>query len=160
MLNVLAIAGCFVGLVWPTVSLAQTPKGWTSFQGEGGVQVEYPSEVFAMSTSRSRGRRFATHDGRATLDVYSGPNERGESPAQLLRRTFPQKGSRLTYNRVTADFFAISARHNNQILYRRCNFYGNLIHCIDLTYPLAEKRDWDRTVTRISRSLRASPTTD
>jgi hypothetical protein len=43
------------------------------------------------------------------------------------------------------------------ILYRRCNFSANrggTIHCIDLSYPRSQKRAWDGTVTRISRSLR------
>ena len=141
----------FVAL--PTVALAEPSGGWSTFAGESGVRVQYPSDLFPTSRSHPRGRIFATRDGRATLDVYTGPKETGESPAQLLSRTFPQKRLRLTYDRVTSNFFAISAPHNNRILYRRCNFYGSKIHCIDLTYPLREKRQWDATVTRISRSL-------
>lgn len=116
--------------------------------------MQYPSDVFPVTETTSNGRRFVTSDGRATLNVYSGPNENGESPAQLVRRTVAEKRSRLTYDRVTSNFFAISARENNRILYRRCNFRDRMIHCIDLTYPLSEKRAWDYTVTRISRSLR------
>jgi len=148
---VVGLVFCLVG--GPTVALAQLAGGWATFSGDSGTRVEYPSAVFSIGSSRAGGRTFATHDGRATLDVYVGPNESGESPAQLLRRTFPQNRSRLTYARVTPNFFAISAPHNNRVLYRRCNFYGRTIHCIDLTYPLREKRQWDATVTRISRSL-------
>ena len=72
----------------------------------------------------------------------------------MLRRTVPQSRSRLTYTRVASKFFAISAPHEGRILYRRCNFDARTIHCIDLTYPLEEKRAWDETVTRIGRSLR------
>lgn len=150
----LTLALLFGLLGWSTVSMAQLPGGWATFTGERGIRVEYPSELFSISRSHPRGRTFATEDGRATLDVYTGPNHRGESPAQLLKRTFPQKRSRLTYERVTPNFFAISAPHNGRVLYRRCNFYDLTIHCIDLTYPLEEKRRWDETVTRISRSLR------
>jgi len=149
-----AICALLVGLSsWPTWSAAQPQEGWTTFTGEGGARVEYPSEVFAISQSRQRGRTFSTRDGGATLDVYTGPNRRGESPAQILRRTFPDRRSSLTYERVAHDFFAISAPHKGRVLYRRCNFYGLTIHCIDLTYPLREKVRWDAAVTRISRSL-------
>ena len=110
--------------------------------------------VFPITQTTSRGQTFISDDGRATLAIYSGPNENGETPAQVLRRTLARQRSRLTYDRVAPNFFAISARHNNQILYRRCNFRGHRVHCIDLTYPLSEKRAWDYTVTRISRTLR------
>ena len=137
-----------------TVSVAQSGSGWTTFEDSRGTLVQYPADVFPIAQSTSKGRKFVTEDGRATLEVYNGPNNLGESPAQILRRTFPQKRELLTYDRVAHNFFAISARHNNQILYRRCNFYGAKIHCIDLTYPINEKRAWDYAVTRISRSLR------
>ena len=130
------------------------PVGWTTFTNHLGTSVELPADVFSVARSTERGRTFVTSDGRAALDVYAGPNERGETPAQLLRRTVPQSRSRLTYTRVASNFFAISAPHEGRILYRRCNFDARMIHCIDLTYPLEEKRAWDEAVTRISRSLR------
>ena len=146
---VVAALGCLT-----TPSWAQVRGEWVTFGDERGTRVEYPVDVFPITRESSRGRTFVTSDGRATLDVYSGPNDKGESPEQLLRRTLPQKRSRLTYDRVARNFFAISAPHNNRVLYRRCNFYRSTIHCIDLTYPLEEKRAWDGAVTRISRSLR------
>ena len=117
-----------------------------------GHQRRITCGLFSVARGTERGRTFVTPDGRAALDVYAGPNDRGETPAQLLRRTVSR--SRLTYTRVASNFFAISAPHEGRILYRRCNFDARMIHCIDLTYPLEEKRAWDETVTRISRSLR------
>ena len=137
-----------------TASLADPGREWTTYSDERGTRVQYPSDVFPLTQNVERGRTFVTGDGRATLQVYSGPNEHGETPAQALRRTLAQKRSQLTYDRVAQNFFAISARHNNQILYRRCNFHREMVHCIDLTYPISAKRNWDYTVTRISRSLR------
>jgi hypothetical protein len=63
----------------------------------------------------------------------------------------------LNYDRVARNFFAVSTNRNGTVLYRRCNFsrnQGGTMHCIDLAYPLREKRAWDAPVTRISRSLR------
>jgi hypothetical protein len=130
------------------------PIGWTTFSDNRGTSVELPADVLSVERNTERGRTFVRPDGRAALNVYAGPNERGETPAQILRRTVPQIRSRLTYTRVASNFFAISAPHEGRILYRRCNFDTRMIHCIDLTYPLEEKRAWDEIVTRISRSLR------
>ena len=141
-------------LTAPTLALAQSAGGWTTFTDDRGTQVEYPSYVFSNSSRSPKGRTFSTHDGRASIDVYTSSNEQGERPAHLLRRMFPQPRSRLSYERVTNNFFAVSAAQNNRVLYQRCNFHGSTLHCFDLTYPLAEKRQWDATVTRISRSLR------
>jgi hypothetical protein len=49
-----------------------------------------------------------------------------------------------------------STRHgrNGLILYPRCNFSRNMIHCIDVRYPDEQERAWDGIVTRISLSLR------
>ena len=148
------VVGLWLACGVPATDVLAQPRSWTTFTDHRGTSVEYPADVFAIMRGRQRGRTFLTSDGSATLDVYAGPNERGETPAQFLRRTFPLKRSRLTYDRVAPNFFAISAPHDGRILYRRCNFQGPMIHCIDLTYPLREKRDWDDTVTRISRSLR------
>jgi len=139
--------------VFAPVAVAQ-PTGWTAFTDHQGTSIEYTAHLFPTIRGTQRGRTFITADGRASLDVYVSPKARGETPAQLLRRTFPHKRSLLSYDRVARNFFAISARHRDRILYRRCNFRGSTNHCIDLTYPLSEKRAWDETVTRISRSLR------
>ena len=164
--NSLCAAGliCMRLMWWPIVlsltyvlhatQVMAQPIGWTTFTNHRGTSVELPADVFSVARGTERGRTFVTPDGRAALDVYAGPNDRGETPAQLLRRTVPQSRSRLTYTRVASNFFAISAPHEGRILYRRCNFDARMIHCIDLTYPLEEKRAWDETVTRISRSLR------
>jgi hypothetical protein len=150
-----SVLGVIVCSVLATQSAVAGPeREWRTFTDDQGTRVQYPADIFPITQATPRGRNFITDDGRATLAIYSGPNENGETPAQVLRRTLARQRSRLTYDRVASNFFAISARHNNQILYRRCNFRGHRVHCIDLTYPLSEKRAWDYTVTRISRTLR------
>jgi hypothetical protein len=79
------------------------------------------------------------------------------STAWSLRTYMKGSRSALNYDRVAPHFFAVSMNRNGTVLYRRCNFSGNrgrTMHCIDLAYPVREKRAWDSTVTRISRSLR------
>jgi hypothetical protein len=140
-------------LIYGSSAMAQ-PRGWVTYNDDRGTNVQLPADLFSVDRATERGRTFATPDGRATLDIYTGPNERGETPAQTLNRTLSDLSPRLSYTRVTSDFFVISARHERQILYRRCNFDARTIHCLDLKYPASEKRAWDAIVTRISLSLR------
>jgi hypothetical protein len=127
---------------------------WTTYSQEG-LSVEYPRDVFANAEPGQHGRRlFKTSDGRAGLTIFTVRNNREESPAQFLRRSFPENRQNLTYDRVARHFFAISEAKNGLTLYRRCNFRSGYIHCINLEYPAREERAWDAIVTRISLSLR------
>jgi hypothetical protein len=120
-----------------------------------GTSVQVPRELFPIRKGSGRERLFTTADGRAELRVFAFRNERGESPARYLRRMFAKNRDRLTYDRVTGEFFAVSAPDKGRVLYRRCNFSDDgLVRCIDLRYPASEKRAWDAVVTRISLSLR------
>lgn len=152
-----AACGLAVGLLVPLSPIvAQSDPQWTTFHDDQGTVVQYPRGVFASERAdQNSGRVLATADGRAQLHILSLGNERNETPAQYLQRKFTRNRGRLTYDRVTPRFFALSVSHEGRILYRRCNFpIGGRVHCIDLQYPQNEKRAWDATVTRISRSLR------
>jgi hypothetical protein len=97
-----------------------------------------------------------SEDGRAVVTVYSQRNQ-GESPARYVRENFKVPRRTIDYKRVAPTFFAISAVHQGEIYYSRCNFSrrsGGTVHCFDLRYPAREKRAWDPIVTRLSLSLR------
>ena len=130
--------------------------GWTTFANARGTTVQYPRDLFPTEAGQGNpsGQVFSTVDGRARLHIFALRNDRNESPARFLRRAFTENRQRLTYDRVAGDFFAVSAPDKGRILYRRCNFSGGIIHCVDIQYPLSEKRAWDNVVTRISLSLR------
>jgi hypothetical protein len=122
-----------------------------------GTSVQYPALLFSIPEGPEEsgvGQRFMTRDGRARLSIFTRSSQR-QSPGYYLNTHFPGSRSRLDYDRVARNFFAVSTEEQGQVLYRRCNFPGDgMIHCIDLTYPAIEKRAWDQIVTRISRSLR------
>jgi len=145
--------GCF-----PQQAPAQS--GWRTYVDAAGTRVQYPADVFSRESGRPEigtGKRFSTADGRAHLSIYTLPNSRGQSPASYLKQNMKGPRSTLNYDRVAGNFFAVSTNRRGTVLYRRCNFSGNrggTMHCIDLAYPLSEKRAWDAPVTRISRSLR------
>src|SRR6202048_4250712 len=124
---------------------------------EYGTRVEYPAGIFAAvgEAEKGVGQRFESDDGHAVLSVYARENEDGDTPTSYLRKNLRQPAR--DYERVTRSFFAISMERDGTIFYSRCNFShsaGSSIHCFDLVYPQAEKRAWDRVVTRISLSLR------
>jgi len=133
---------------------------WAVYRDAQGTSVEYPRDVFAVEQEPSEqepGRVFSTEDGRARFHVYSLPNPNALSPGAFMRANFRAQRSALTYDRVSQNFFALSTRRDGMIVYLRCNFSSaraGALHCVDIRYPVNEKRDWDGIVTRISRSLR------
>jgi hypothetical protein len=145
------------------VALAGLPRDvkWTVFvEPTYGTRLDVPGAVFAMPdgpANRGMGRQFKRPDGRASLAVYSQRNEARDTPASYLRKNLQSPRAALDYERVTPEFFAISAIMGDSIYYSRCNFShnaGRAIHCFDLKYPAQEKQSWDGIVTRMSRSLR------
>jgi len=146
----------------PASAQAQS-HSWTAYRDERGTRVDYPRDIFSVARGRGEGgvgHVFESGDGRARMHVYSIPNTNALSPAQFLRSRFPTSRSALSYDRVARNFFAVSSRRGDTIVYLRCNFSGSAggtLHCVDLRYPAREKRAWDGVVTRISRSLRPLP---
>jgi hypothetical protein len=67
----------------------------------------------------------------------------------------PHPPPNIVYKRVTSKFFVVYSFRNNSIWYDRCNFGGRFINCVLVSYPAAEKRQWDGVITRISRTLSA-----
>ena len=85
------------------------------------------------------------------MTVQSVANPENDSPATFLAKKNPPPG--IMYKRVTPDFFVVSSIRNDRIWYNRCNRSGGYMDCVLISYPAAEKRQWDGVVTRISHSL-------
>jgi hypothetical protein len=145
-----------VAWLWivPTGAFAQ-PEGWRKFAiPETGANVDFPAAIFNKDVGRpdqGYGHRYMTADGRATFALQSIPNGEHDSPAAFLAKKNPP--TNIKYKRITNQFFVISSFRNNSIWYDRCNFNEQLINCVMVNYPTAEKRRWDSVITRISRSL-------
>ena len=154
-----SIAGLAV-LLATGVGSAGSKTGWDRFvEPQLGTSLDFPYGIFSVDEGpapRGTGKQFMSEDGRAVLTVYSQRNP-GESPARYVRENFKVPRQTNDYKRVAPTFFAISAVHQGEIYYSRCNFArrsGGTIHCFDLRYPAREKRSWDPIVTRLSLSLR------
>lgn len=137
-----------------TLSVARADS-WTSYRiPESGTSVEIPVSVFTETAGKpdGYGQQFRTSDGRADLTVQAVANRQGLSPAEFLARKNPPPG--IIYKRIAPDFFVVSSIKRGTIWYDRCNFSRGYVHCVLVNYPAAEKRQWDRLVTRISHSLK------
>ena len=120
-----------------------------------GTSVEMPVTIFTSDAGPPEGgtgRRFFTEDRRADLTVQSVPNPENDSPATFLTKKRPPAG--IIYKRITSDFFVVSSIRNDRIWYNRCNRGNGTMNCVLINYPVAEKRQWDNVVTRISHTLR------
>lgn len=129
---------------------------WTTYRiAESGTSVDMPVSVFTEIAGKpdGYGQQFRTPDGRADLTIQAVSNRQGLSPAEFLSRKGPP--SEIVYKRITPRFFVVSSIKRDKIWYDRCNFSRGYVHCVLINYPAAEKRQWDRIVTRISHSLSA-----
>jgi hypothetical protein len=128
--------------------------GWSELANRRGATVDFPGGLFTREVTAEPGRlAFSTVDGASRFELFSIENTRRETPSQFARRADNGR-ERLAYKRITGKFIAASKIRNGRTLYRRCNFSGGMIHCVDLRYSAAEERAWDGIVTRISLSLR------
>jgi hypothetical protein len=138
----------------PAVVLAEG-AAWQRFVvPTTGTNVEIPVTIFSKDAELpdgGTGRRFYTDDRRANLTVQSVANPENDSPATFLAKKNPPPG--IIYKRVTPNFFVVSSIRNDRIWYNRCNRSGGYMDCVLISYPAAEKRQWDGVVTRISHSL-------
>jgi hypothetical protein len=145
---------CVLIVAGPVNAQPSGDLGWSVLANRRGASVDFPGALLTKQVSADDRRiAFTTADGQSQFELFSIPNSRGESPALFARRA-AKKGESLDYKRVTKNFIAASTIQNGRVLYRRCNFSGGMIHCIDLRYPASEERAWDNPVTRISLSLR------
>ena len=153
--RILVGIGCAIGLslIAPIASAAEAD--WQRFViPQTGASVEIPMTVFSQAArlpDGDLGRRFYTADGRADLTLQSFPNNTNDSPATFLAKKRPP--SDIFYKRVTAKFFVVSSFRNDRIWYNRCNRSKDYMNCVLINYPAAEKRQWDKVVTRISTTL-------
>ena len=138
----------------PAVALAEGAAWQRLVVPTTGTNVEIPVTIFSKDAELpdgGTGRRFYTDDRRANLTVQSVANPENDAPATFLAKKNPPPG--IMYKRVTPNFFVVSSIRNDRIWYNRCNRSGGYMDCVLISYPAAEKRQWDGVVTRISHSL-------
>jgi hypothetical protein len=144
------------------VAMPAHAQGWQRYAIERhGVSFDFPSHVFDLRSAEDKrsGRLFYSPDRRARLAVFGFTNTGNDTPRSFLQKTTDFDAANFTYVRTTPSFVVASGTKAGRIFYRRCNFShaSQRVGCFQLDYPRAEKRRWDGLVTRISHSLRMSP---
>lgn len=145
----------------PVATMPEIPPSQSDWATYGnarfGTLIDYPSDVFSQrdpASANNDGRRFHSDDGRAQLSVYASYNVEADTPQRYVTK-YPD--DKVSFRRVTKDFFAVSGRRGDDIFYRRCNFVGRddgTIHCFEISYPAADKAAFDPIVERMGKSLR------
>lgn len=157
MLAGFALVGIAASLQHAHAQSDTAQPGWRSYFDERtGTRVDFPAALFSVDAGepeRGTGRVFESADGRAKFSAYALDNEQGDTPRSYLRKFLKVDPGTIDYRRVTDRFFAVSGVRGDEVYYSRCNFHGRM-HCIFVSYPERELRDWDGIVTRISLSLR------
>jgi hypothetical protein len=144
------------------ISAVERSPQWGHYRDRNfGMEFDFPAHIFSLKSAEQERQEviFSTADGRARIRVFGLANTANDSPAGYLRRIAKPGEGQFSYVRTTRRFFVASGTRDGMIFYRRCNFSASAekrVGCFQLDYPQAEKRAWDRVVTRISLSLRAA----
>jgi len=138
-------------------SAAERSSGWGRYRDRNfGMVFDFPAHIFPLKSVQQGGEGvlFSTPDGRAHLRVFGFRNRANQMPRDHLSQIANFEQAKFTYVRTTRRFFVASGTRNGMIFYRRCNFFrGKRVGCLQLDYPVQDKRAWDNVVTRISLSL-------
>jgi hypothetical protein len=124
-----------------------------------GATAEYPADLFSTQEpppENGDGQTFHTADGRAELTIYGANNIDSDKPKTYVEKNVSLDG--VTFKKSTSKFYAVSGKRGGAIFYERCDFPDrDVLNCVYISYPAAEKAAWDKIVARISTSLRHSP---
>ena len=133
---------------------AQPSPQWTAIRLRSGATIEYPSGIFQSRHERGGAATvYSRADGGASFSLFDKSKSRSSSLDRLAKQA---ANIPVSYRRITPTFFVLSGIRRGTIFYRRCNMSGNGLRlaCFDIAYPQTERRQWDKIVTRMSRSLR------
>jgi hypothetical protein len=146
----------------PVNALPETDSlGWSEYRNARfGFVMRYPSAVFsARRTSASgEGDLFETPDGRARLLVGALPNRDHFTPRSyqdfIARQSYP--GLRADYAPVRGTWTVLSGTIEDTMIYEKAMFScgATVISTFAMTYPVAERRFYDRIVEVIEHTFR------
>src|ERR1700730_16906318 len=136
-----------------TAASAQTPSNDPQRRG---IPAVLPPDWVLQPTDPNQHRKVLTSpDGRASLTVLE---ERADTDmASYMRSVAERDGERVTYRRREQSWIVVSGFKGERIFYRKAMLAcGDKVwHQIAFDYPAAEKRGYDRFVTRAEKALAA-----
>lgn len=132
--------------------------GYSTYQNDRyGTFISYPSTYFQPEPAPDSGdgRRFASIDGTARFYVFAQYNALGQSQAEQIAqdKADPAHGN-VSYERVGPGWYVLSGITGEDIYYRRViEDMNGLIQVFEITYPLAQKADFDSVVAYMADSF-------
>jgi hypothetical protein len=134
------------------VANAQPPAG----NVRGGIASVLPADwILAPRDPNWAGKRLTSPDGSAWLAVYETLADK--NVAGFMDAVAFAQGDKVTYSRRGQSWIVASGFKGDRIFYRKAMLAcGNTVwHHIAFEYPAAEKRTYDRFVTRAEKALAA-----
>jgi hypothetical protein len=151
-MRTISLAGLALALTFTTAN-AQTRS--TDPQRQG-IPAVLPSDWILQPTDPNGHRKYLTSpDGSASLTILE---ERADTNmASYMRSVAERGGERVTYRRRGQSWIVASGFKGDRIFYRKAMLAcGDTVwHQIAFEYPAAEKRAYDRFVTRAEKALAA-----
>jgi hypothetical protein len=137
---------------------AALAEGWRVYRNARfGTTADVPKDwTMGEAPENDDGRVFTSPDERARI-IVSGGFRTDQKEQEFADRLGPGEGETVTYRRREKDWLAVSGTKGDRIFYRKallsCN--GTVWNSVAIDYPAAQKKTFDRLVTRVARSLRA-----
>lgn len=120
-----------------------------------GTTITFPAEIFSKAEPKPEngdGQRWSAPDG-ATLAVWGQYNALDDTP-DTLADSVSQSIPKVTYRKVGSNWMVVSGFDGEVIVYHRSEFSRSAtIHAMELRYPVALAKHYDRLAGRIADSL-------
>jgi hypothetical protein len=141
-------------------AVAAQDLDWTMYRDPHGCRLDYPRTLFSPDPQQAnKPQRFSSSEQDIYFRVMGAENTAGWTPADIRRKylTAEMPGD-ITYQRTKGTFLVLSGYREGNIFYTKVAVSDDRsIACIlDITYPQSLKRQFDRIVTRMSRSFTVS----
>ena len=146
----------------PADALIEGDKfGWTEYRNDRfGLIMRYPSAVFSAhrSSASGDGDLYETSDGKARLLVGALANNDHFTPgsyqAFIAKQSYP--GLKADYAPIRGTWTVLSGTIDGTMIYEKAMFScgDGLISTFAMTYPVAERRFYDRIVEVIEHTFR------
>jgi hypothetical protein len=152
-MRILLVLGLLFGLT--LTSAAAQRSDASRAEREGLSSVLPPGWTLQPPDPDWRGKRLISPDRRGWLAVYEAPADR--SVADHMKAVASAEGERITYLRRGRGWIVVSGFKGDRIFYRKAMLAcgDTRWHHVAFEYPAAQKRAYDRFVTRASRALGA-----
>lgn len=150
--------------ILPAVAFLSTSaeaSTWAVYQDDSQkCQLRYASSVFTPGEIDGENfQRFSGPNKDIYFRVAGLPNDEGLSPREIKAEYIQNRGkSKIVYEHTNTNFLVLSGIRDRKIFYSKIAVSpnGESICVLHIVYPQKVKREFDKIVTRMSRSFKAT----